>query len=59
MQAATYEYGFLKGLKVPGCQRNGPFSLNNPSNELHPGPPFNQIVISLLAAGLLDGKYQK
>ena len=39
-------YGFSTGAKVPGCQRNLPFSWKNPSKELQPGPPFNQIVIS-------------
>lgn len=30
---------------MPDCQRKGPFSCKRPSSELHPGPPFSQIVI--------------
>lgn len=44
---------------MPYCQRKGPFSCKSPSRELHPGPPFNQIVISSSARGFVDGKYQK
>ena len=40
-------YGFSTGAYVPGCHRNLPFSWKKPSKELQPGPPFNQIVISL------------
>ena len=36
-----------------------PFSCSRPSMELQPGPPLSHIVISLLAFGLSDGKYQK
>ena len=42
----AHVYGFWTGAAVPGCQVNGPFSWKNPSMEEHPGPPFNQMVIS-------------
>lgn len=55
----TQVHSFLNGLKVPYCHKKGPFSWSKPSSELQPGPPFNQMVISSLAAGFVEGKNQK
>jgi hypothetical protein len=37
----------------------GPFSWKKPSREEQPGPPFNHIMISSLAAGFVVGTNQK
>lgn len=55
MVYAAY-YGFSTGAKVPGCQVNRPFSWMKPSKELHPGPPFNQIVTVSLGAPIVGSK---
>lgn len=53
------EKGLGWGAYVPDCHDSGEFSCSSPSNELHPGPPFSQMVISFDAAGLELGKNQK
>ena len=49
---------FRQGRRFPGCQRNLPFSSKKPPNELQPGPPFSQIVMSLVG-GPMVGWYTK
>lgn len=52
----VHEYGFLVGKRVPSCQVKGPFSVKRAESELHPGPPVSQIVVLLVASGLVLGK---
>jgi len=41
---------FFTGPYVPVCLITGPFSRKKPSIELHPGPPFNQMVSAFTGA---------
>lgn len=44
---------------VPASHVKGPFSVKKPDKDEQPGPPLNQIAISLSAKGFVEGKYQK
>jgi hypothetical protein len=52
-------YVFWTGARVPDSQVKGPFSVNRPLSEEHPGPPLSlTLTLALTAMMFIYGTYQ-